>query len=156
MAHKVGSDLDGWCTKCRIDTPHVIVSLKADNETPKRAECKSCGGQHNYRLPKTGPDAKKKKAAKKKAAKKKTTRKKSSRKAKQVYEPTADEWGDRTAALLATGVEAKPYSIRGMFEANELVDHKKFGQGVVITVLIDNKVKILFRDGLKTLIMGRT
>ncbi len=155
MAHKVGSDIDGWCTKCRLDTPHVIVSLKADNETAKRAECKSCGGQHNYRPPKTGPTAKKstRKKTAKKTAKKKTSKKSTT---KKVYEPTADEWGDRTAAQLAAGVESKPYSIRATFEVNELVEHKKFGQGIVIEVLIDNKVKILFRDGLKTLIMGRT
>ncbi|HFE47306.1 MAG TPA: hypothetical protein ENJ18_17765 [Nannocystis exedens] len=52
MAHQVGKDLDAWCTRCRLDTTHIIVSLKADGLSPKRVECTTCGGQHNYRPPK--------------------------------------------------------------------------------------------------------
>jgi pyruvate/2-oxoglutarate dehydrogenase complex dihydrolipoamide acyltransferase (E2) component len=52
MPYRVGQDVDAWCTKCRLDVTHVIVALASDGETPKRVECTSCGGQHNYRAPK--------------------------------------------------------------------------------------------------------
>ena len=52
MPIQVGKDIDAWCTRCRLDTTHIIVSLKADGLSPKRAECTSCHGQHNYRPPK--------------------------------------------------------------------------------------------------------
>lgn len=56
MPHQVGKDLDAWCTRCKLDTTHVIVSLKADGLSPKRVECTSCRGQHNYRPPKTATE----------------------------------------------------------------------------------------------------
>ena len=52
MAFKVGEDIDAFCTKCQLDTIHVVVALKPDNTVPKRVECKSCHGQHMYRAPK--------------------------------------------------------------------------------------------------------
>lgn len=53
MPYRVGQDVDAWCTRCRLDTTHVIVALDATGDAPKRVECTSCGGQHNYRAPKT-------------------------------------------------------------------------------------------------------
>ena len=53
MPYRVGQDVDAWCTRCRLDTTHVIVALGPDGDAPKRVECTSCGGQHNYRAPKT-------------------------------------------------------------------------------------------------------
>ena len=59
MPIQVGKDIDAWCTRCRLDTTHIIVSLKADGLSPKRVECTSCGGQHNYRAPKMSKETEK-------------------------------------------------------------------------------------------------
>ncbi|MEZ4453811.1 MAG: hypothetical protein R3B09_30425 [Nannocystaceae bacterium] len=53
MPLRVGQDIDAWCTKCRLDTTHVVVAMGPDGIKPKRVECTSCNGQHNYRPPKT-------------------------------------------------------------------------------------------------------
>ncbi|MCB9701806.1 MAG: hypothetical protein H6711_07940 [Myxococcales bacterium] len=53
MPYQVGQDIDAWCTRCRLDTTHVIVAMASDGTKPKRVECTSCHGQHNYRPPKT-------------------------------------------------------------------------------------------------------
>lgn len=53
MPLRVGQDIDAWCTKCRLDSTHVIVAMGPDGVKPKRVECTSCNGQHNYRPPKT-------------------------------------------------------------------------------------------------------
>ena len=45
-----GSEIDAWCTKCRMDLGHRIVAMVKDQ--PKRVVCQTCGSQHNYRAPK--------------------------------------------------------------------------------------------------------
>ncbi|MDR2339783.1 MAG: hypothetical protein LBF40_06600 [Deltaproteobacteria bacterium] len=50
---RVGGGIEAYCTKCRRDTGHVIVTMEAG--APKRVQCEACGGQHNYRPPKTPP-----------------------------------------------------------------------------------------------------
>ena len=143
MAHKVGSDIDAWCTRCRLDTIHVVVSLKADGDTAKRAECKSCGGQHNYRPPKSGPNTK----TKRKTAKKKTTKRRTGESKKTV------DWSERVAAFQTSGTEPKKYTIRGEFAADDFIDHVKFGLGIVIELAAANKISVMFEDGPRTLIM---
>ena len=46
---------------------------------------------------------------------------------------------------------AIPYDIDGKFKAGDLVKHPVFGFGVVKTVIVPNKMEILFRDGKKML-----
>ena len=47
------------------------------------------------------------------------------------------------------------YTIREEFEVDAVVDHKKFGIGVVTKVMADQKVEVTFREGVKILIHGR-
>ena len=49
-----GSEIDAWCTSCRMDLGHRIVAMVEGR--PKRVECLTCGGQHNYRAPKAESD----------------------------------------------------------------------------------------------------
>ena len=72
-----GSEIDSYCTKCKMDLNHRIIAMK--DGKPHRVECRTCSGHHNYRTPKTLPDplagtphaAKKRATAKKKAEPKK-------------------------------------------------------------------------------------
>ncbi len=151
MAHKVGSDIDAWCTRCRLDTIHVVVSLKADGETAKRAECKSCGGQHNYRPPKSGPNTKTKRKSTK--TKRKTSKRKTSKSRRGTESRKTVDWSERVAAFQTAGAEPKKYTIRGEFAADDFIDHVKFGLGVVIELAATNKISVMFEDGPRTLIM---
>ena len=159
MAHKVGSDIDAWCTRCRLDTIHVVVSLSADGEKAKRVECKSCGGQHNFRAPKSGPNTKTKRASKKtskktsKKAAKRTARKSTRSKSKSADTRKTIDWSDRVAALLTSGAEPAKYSIRGEYVPDDFIAHLKFGQGIVVELVATNKISVMFEDGLRTLMM---
>ncbi len=47
-----------------------------------------------------------------------------------------------------------PYRMSDAYEKGELVQHARFGLGVVQQVTT-NKAEILFREGLRTMVMGR-
>ena len=46
-----GSEIDAWCTKCRMDLMHRIVAMV--QSAPKRVICLTCNSEHNYRAPRT-------------------------------------------------------------------------------------------------------
>jgi hypothetical protein len=170
MATKVGEDIDGWCTKCRTDTLHVVVALKPGTTEPKRVECKECHGQHNYHAPKIAPAKQQpagptvhnrtaaartppKPAAPKVAAPKPAKPAKTSASAPALT--GAREWLRRMDELaMKRDLVVRPYSMRETFAAGEPVSHPKFGKGVVLEVLETNKCAILFEEGRKVLAMG--
>ena len=45
------SEIDSWCTKCRMDLGHRIVAMVGG--APKRDVCLTCGSEHNYRAPRS-------------------------------------------------------------------------------------------------------
>src|ERR1041384_514178 len=49
---KPSSEVDSWCTKCRMDLLHRIIAVHDGKII--RVECRTCGGHHNYRRPKSG------------------------------------------------------------------------------------------------------
>lgn len=141
-----GSEIDAWCTSCRMDLGHRIVAMV--DGRPKRVECLTCGGQHNYRAPKSLDDKAgegRPKRTKAKAAPRQTQR------ARAEQERVAD-WEARTAGQPSDAFTQ--YSMNRRFSEGELVQHKKFGQGYVADVLEDGKVSIVFRDGNRTLAHG--
>src|SRR5258708_17991440 len=48
---KPGAEVDSYCTKCRMDLLHRIIAM--NNGKIIRVECRTCGGHHNYRAPKS-------------------------------------------------------------------------------------------------------
>jgi len=51
---EVGTEVEAYCTKCKMDRLHVISTLKSDGNINK-VLCQTCEGTHLYRLPKTAP-----------------------------------------------------------------------------------------------------
>ncbi|MDC0716860.1 hypothetical protein [Nannocystis bainbridge] len=170
MVFKVGGDIDAYCTKCRLDTIHVVVALKADNAGPKRVECKSCGGQHMYHAPKlpsrseapSQPAVVNRSAAARNPAPPKPPKApkaaKAAAKAAALSPPagaSTRDWLRRMEDLaLQGGTPIKAYSMRETFAAGDPVSHPKFGKGVVLEVLEAKKCAILFEEGRKVLAMG--
>ena len=140
-APEVGGEIEAYCTKCKTDTGHVIVAL--DGGQVKRVECMSCGGQHNYRKPKS--------AAAAASAAPKTKKKTGERKSRST--PAAAPVDEVTwlANLGATGGSLRSYVQDGVFANGEVIAHHKFGVGRVEDVL-RNKMKVAFREGAKLLI----
>lgn len=140
MAITAGSEIDAWCTSCRLTLNHRIVAMVGGNA--KRVLCLTCNKQHNFRRPKAaGATTAVGKAPKKPTGAPKVT-------------VAAREWqanvGDRDSA------EFLPYSIHTTFETGQLVAHPKFGSGYVKETLASQKLCVLFKDGPRTLVHGRT
>lgn len=130
-----GGNVDSWCTKCKLELGHTIIAV-ADN-LPVRVKCNTCNGEHNYSTKKTG-----------KGRPKSTT---SVRKAKTQE----SAYHDYLARLADYDVsKAQKYCLNGNFKKNVVIDHHKFGIGIVLTVVQNNKVEILFKDGPKILIQN--
>ena len=148
---KPGSEVDAWCTKCRMDLLHRIIAM----EGPKiaRVECRTCGGHHNYRRPKSGPAAspargdrppKAASAAKGPAAL--SPRKAAAHEAERQRESTWEK------AVLGKPVASfRAYRASQTFNSGDLIRHGKFGDGYIVRVIDRQKVEVMFKDGPRTL-----
>ncbi|HEV8245383.1 MAG TPA: hypothetical protein VGP93_06435 [Polyangiaceae bacterium] len=144
-----GSEIDAWCTKCRMDLGHRIVALVKG--VPKRVVCLTCGSQHNYRAPKTaknGPAVFVRNRAEKAEPKPTSAGARVAQRAKSEHE-RYQAWAAKT---LGQAVDAfTRYSMELSLAEGQLVSHPKFGEGYVDRVIDAGKVSIMFRDGVKTL-----
>ena len=132
-----GKEVLSYCGKCKLPLGHTIVSMK-DPATIGKVKCNTCQAQHMYKDPAT-------KAKKVKSTAKRS--KKASKKTVSVGQLWMEEMGK------ASG-KAKAYSIREKFIAGDIIDHKKFGPGIV-QELIDDKIEVLFQHELKLLVHGK-
>jgi hypothetical protein len=146
-----GSEIDAWCTKCRMDLGHRIVALVAG--APKRVVCLTCGGDHAYHAPRNSPKTggvfvRRRGETQAAEPRAQPAGVRAAARAK-VEQERYDGWAKRT---LGRTVDAfTRYSMESKFAPGELVLHPKFGEGYVDTVLEDGKVSIMFRDGARTL-----
>lgn len=128
-----GKEVLSYCGKCKLSLAHVIVALNKKGSIEK-CECKTCGAVHRYRDPE-----KPVKTAGTKEAKKAHTRE--------------TLW--KEALSIADGAP-KPYSMTAEFVQGEIVNHPKFGNGVVLELIGFNKIKTIFESGEKILIHTRS
>jgi hypothetical protein len=66
------------------------------------------------------------------------------------------EYNEHMALFLGVDPShATKYSIRGNFREDELIDHPKFGIGIVLSIIQINKIEILFKAGPKLLVQNQ-
>jgi len=58
----VGSDVEAYCTKCKLILNHSVVAMQG--QKPRRVRCLTCDGEHIYRPEKPASKAASKKAGK--------------------------------------------------------------------------------------------
>lgn len=150
---KPADEVDAYCTKCKLDLAHRIISL--DGDKPHKVECLTCRSHHLYRKPKSA--APEPKAARPKAASSgggSSTRATSPRAvaAAQSENQREREWEKRVSGKAVT--DFKPYRISSTFVEGDLVHHAKFLDGYIVRVIDKNKVEVMFKDGLRTLAHG--
>ena len=135
-AFSAGKEVLSYCGKCKLPLGHIIVSMK-DTATIGKVQCNTCGATHNYKDPAT------------KAKKVKTVSKgrRATKKSVSVGQLWMEEMGK------ASG-KATPYSVKSKFGLGEIIDHKKFGPGIV-QKLIDDKIEVLFQHEMKLLVHGK-
>ncbi len=125
--HTIGTEIEAYCTKCKMDRLHVIETLKSDGNI-NRVICRTCEGSHLFRRPKA------------EGSKPKTA---SKRRKKGAVTLTSEELR-----------KAKPYSMTGVFAAGDFIQHAKFGAGKVLEVKSPGKMEVGFESGRILLVCG--
>jgi hypothetical protein len=132
----VGSDVEAYCTKCKMVLAHTVVSMQGAK--PRRVKCNTCNGEHNYRA--TKPVAK---ITAKKAGKAKSTTKKT----RQSWEEVMQQ---------ASTKPHKRYSMAGSFGEGDWIEHATFGLGCVQSFTPPNKITVRFADSTRLLVCNHT
>jgi len=107
-----------------------------DTQTIHRVQCNTCKATHAYKDPSM--------------AKAKVRSKTRGRKVET--KPIAEIWLE--AVSNANG-KSKAYGIKGSFIVGDIIDHTKFGPGVVQTIVDNDKIEVIFRHEIKTLIHNK-
>jgi hypothetical protein len=139
VTHKVGGEVDAFCTRCKMDLAHTILAMVGTK--PVRVRCNTCGGDHAFRGP---PGATERKSASSAATKRAAPKEKVAK----VVVSFDDVLAGKDVA------HSVPYSVRETFKLEQVINHPTFGQGFVSAVRGD-KVDITFRSEVRTLIHGR-
>lgn len=130
----VAKDVITMCTKCGMELNHVVIAHNAKGIVQK-VKCHTCGSEHKYRS-----DTKR---VAKVTSKRNTTT--------QELDLT------RTFETLAHKFKEKarlPYSLSGAFKNEDVIDHKTFGTGIVISASSD-RMEVVFSDGPRILVCNR-
>jgi hypothetical protein len=128
----VGSDVDAYCTKCKLVLNHTIVTMEGPR--PRRVRCTTCGGTHNFRPTKPVPKG---------TAPKKKEKAKAPRKVKQTWDDIVQQSSQKPR---------KSYSMSGNYSEGDWIQHAKFGLGCVESVVPPNRITVRFADNIvKTL-----
>ena len=134
---EVGQEIEAMCGTCKDATVHVIEVIKDDKVT--KVMCKSCLKSHKYRKPVAeGEEKPKRKTAAKKAPPKTKEQRKWSRVLSKV---------DAESPM--------DYAMSATYEANDVINHTKFGVGVVAEVIDPSKVSVVFEHGIKTMVHNK-
>ena len=125
----VASNFYFWCAKCEEDRYHKV--LTHPTKTSAKLECEVCKKKSTFKLADT---------------KKKVTRPR--KKAKSVE----DTWMELKNKSDVS--KAEPYSMKKKFKSDALIDHPKFGLGVV-TEVTGLAILVTFQDGERSLVHNR-
>jgi hypothetical protein len=128
----VGSDVEAYCTKCKMVLTHTIVALQGAK--PRRVKCNTCGGDHNYR------------AAKPLAKKPKKSEKTKTKRVRQSWDEVMQE---------ASSKPHKTYSMSGSFGEGDWIEHSTFGLGCVQVFTPPNKITVRFADSTRMLVCNQ-
>lgn len=130
----VGKEVISHCNKCKLALAHIIVTMKTPT-TVGKVECKTCKGVHAFKDPN--------------ATKKKATR---TRRASTPKVPVSELWEQ---AVDKAKSPSQKYSPRSKFVLGDLIDHPKFGQGVIEKLIDNDKIEVIFKSDIKTLVHNK-
>jgi hypothetical protein len=135
---QVADDIIAHCPSCKKDLNHTITAI--DEDKIVRVLCATCKKEHAYHAPHADKPPKKKRVVKRASSKKTVS--------------PLEEW--EKAMEQIKDLSAKPYTLDGRFEAGEKLDHSTFGLGLVKNVNLSNKMDVVFKEGTKMLVWGRS
>jgi hypothetical protein len=143
--------VSAYCSACRIDQAHKV--LTESESQPLLVKCSACGMEGPYMAPRDRVKA----ALKQVVERKKVDRKREQLRGKLTELHSKGKlntqlWEELTAQRDAD--EATAYAMGASLEALELVDHPKFGLGVVVERTEERKACILFEDRPRVMVCG--
>ena len=133
-----GKDTLAWCNRCSLILSHIIESM-LDSKTVNRVQCKTCLSSHQF---KNNPGVKK--SALPKAPVRKTSK------------PSVLQSQERWEKAILKYQQFTPYNIRLQLKVGDPIQHQNFGRGVVEAISSQGRAEILFQDGTKELVYGKT
>jgi len=145
----VASEVDAYCTKCKLDLGHRIIAMVGD--VIKKVECLTCHSHHLYRPPRSAPRG----SAAGSAVRKRVDRPVAGSGKPPVSVRSAELRRWEQAIMGRSADEFVAYAMDHAFAAGQLVRHPRFGDGVVVEVRDPDKVSILFETGVRTLAHNR-
>ncbi|MBN2340471.1 MAG: hypothetical protein JXX29_12565 [Deltaproteobacteria bacterium] len=147
MPYVPGNAAEGYCLECKRDTVQTV--LEVEGLQVRLVRCEKCGTEGPLRMPRHKTKAGLRAALQKKATpgtKKRRTRK-----------PKEDPGQTFRQLLQGKDISAAiDYSVKAQLEEGSVLKHKSFGIGVVTAIVESNKATILFEDGPRTMIFGRS
>jgi hypothetical protein len=139
-----------------MDLLHRIIAM--DGPKIVRVECRTCGGHHNYRKPKSGPShhpepkgsartiGSPSTSATGRSGPPMSARRQALANVESMREATWEK------AVLGKPVTSfKAYRASQTFSMGDLIRHGKFGDGYIVRVIDRQKVEAMFKDGPRTL-----
>ena len=136
MTIGVGKEVLSYCSKCKLTLAHMITNMK-DAKTIGKVECKTCKTSHAYKDPSK--------------VKAKGTAKLTNQKAK-ADDSVSDIW---MQAINSSKAKSKKYAISQKYDLKDIIDHPKFGPGVVDKLIDSDKIQVIFRHDIKTLVHNK-
>jgi len=127
-----------------MDLGHTIMSMLGS--IPARVICRTCKSEHNYK-PKKGikePGA----VAPSRGSPGTTTRAPREAKVEKTV-PIEMEWMKQ---MNSNSSAIRVYAANESFKPGDRISHPTFGEGICQKIIFPNKVEVLFRMDLKTLI----
>jgi len=144
-SYKAGDEVDAKCLPAcgkNLCLAHTIVAMVGAKI--ERVKCNTCQKEHKYHPPASPSEAT--------AAKRRAERKK----AQTDAAPRLATPEDYAKLIKQVDVSsAAKYSMKMELDLNDVVDHPKFGVGVVTDLREGSKASIAFPDGGKLLAYGR-
>ena len=131
----VGTYIVTRCSRCDNNMNHVVVAKGADNYVA-RVKCLICGSEHNYKHEPI------RKILSARVSKVSAAPKSSSSK---LFEEA------KSSAVNKVPVD---YKIAESYSKGTLLQHLNWGEGVVFKVF-DDKIEVIFRDSIRTLVQNR-
>ncbi|HJL40960.1 MAG TPA: hypothetical protein RMG48_06615 [Myxococcales bacterium LLY-WYZ-16_1] len=144
-SYSVGDDIDAKCLPAcgkGLVLAHTIVAMVGDKVA--RVKCNTCQKEHSYRAPDSPSEAT--------AAKRRAERKKAQAEAMNRL-TTPEEYEQIAQSVDLT--QAQKYSMKMDLDLQAVVDHPKFGIGIVTELREGGKAAVAFPDGGKVLVYGR-
>lgn len=132
-AHRVGGEVDAFCTRCGLLLAHTVLAMVG----PKiaRVQCNTCKAPHVYRSagekrPSTGDVASHRRPA--------------------TVVVTFEQ-----KLLAMDPARKRPYGTSERFQVDDLLEHPAFGTGIVVAEKGPQKIEVMFRTDVKVLLHNR-